>query len=103
MLLIVFINGIFGVLPVRINLVKQPNQVIKERNGSVNIFCRGMNYRSDHLVACNELVKMGCVIYGDVFNHSKGIISKDNGMIFTANIDGQHGLTNGFEVGYLMR
>ena len=33
---IIFVNGIFGVLPVRINSFKQPNQVIKERNNNLS-------------------------------------------------------------------
>ena len=37
-----------------------------------------------------------------MFNHSKGISVDDRlGAIFTANIDGRHGLINGFEVGYV--
>ena len=32
---IIFVNGIFGVLPVRINSFKQPTQVIKERNSNL--------------------------------------------------------------------
>jgi hypothetical protein len=58
-----------------------------------------MNNRHDHLVACEWLKKAGCLIYGDVYNHSKGISSENEGLIFTANIDGKHGLKNGFEVG----
>ncbi|HRG58686.1 MAG TPA: phospholipase D-like domain-containing protein [Bacteroidia bacterium] len=70
-----------------------------ERGVEVFVFSRGMNYRNDHLKACNELSKIGCSIYGDVFNHSKAILNENEGLIFTANIDGNHGLTNGFEVG----
>jgi phosphatidylserine/phosphatidylglycerophosphate/cardiolipin synthase-like enzyme len=72
------------------------------RDVSVSIFCRGMNYRNDHLAGVSELYKMGCKIYADVFNHSKGIINEKSGLIFTANIDGNHGLTNGFEVGFIL-
>ena len=65
----------------------------------ISIFCRGMNYRADHLKSCAELAKLGCIIYGDLYNHSKGIITAYESLIFTANIDGYHGLKNGFEVG----
>lgn len=75
--------------------------VLKQGN-SVFIFSRGMNYRSDHLEGCNMLASLGCKIYGDVYNHSKGIISAKESMIFTANIDGKHGLKNGFEVGLIL-
>lgn len=72
------------------------------RDVSVSVFCRGMNYRNDHLAGVSELYEIGCKIYADVFNHSKGIINEKTGLIFTANIDGNHGLTNGFEVGFIL-
>ncbi|WP_419486718.1 phospholipase D family protein [Chryseobacterium bernardetii] len=90
---------------VELNSLKQITQSIKkavDRGVSVSIFCRGMNYRNDHLKGVSELFKIGCKIYGDVFNHSKGIINENKAMLFTANIDGNHGLTDGFEVGYLL-
>lgn len=68
----------------------------------VMVFCRGMNYRDDHLTGCSLLKDIGCEIYADIFNHSKGIVNESSGMIFTANIDGNHGLSNGFEVGYIL-
>lgn len=70
------------------------------RGVKVFLFCRGMNYRNDHLSASEVLAKIGCEIFGNYDNHSKGIISEADGLIFTANIDGNHGLINGFEVGY---
>ena len=73
-----------------------------ERGKSEYIFSRGMNHRNDHLEGCTRLAKLGCKIYGDVYNHSKGIITPECGMIFTANIDGKHGLINGFEVGTIL-
>lgn len=72
------------------------------RGVSVNVFCRGMNYRGDHLQGSAQLARIGCNIYADVYNHSKGIINEQIGLIFTANIDGNHGLKNGFEVGYIL-
>lgn len=73
-----------------------------ERGVSVSVFCRGMNYRNDHLEGVSKLSEIGCVVYADVFNHSKCIINERKGMIFTANIDGNHGLNNGFEVGAIL-
>jgi hypothetical protein len=73
-----------------------------DRDVSVSVFCRGMNYRNDHLEGSSGLREIGCNIYADVYNHSKGIINEKRGLIFTANIDGNHGLTNGFEVGYIL-
>jgi phosphatidylserine/phosphatidylglycerophosphate/cardiolipin synthase-like enzyme len=83
------------------DLVKSIKSAIG-RGVSVSVFCRGMNYRSDHLLGATELYKIGCKVYGDLYNHSKGIINEHRGVIFTANIDGHHGLTNGFEVGYII-
>jgi phosphatidylserine/phosphatidylglycerophosphate/cardiolipin synthase-like enzyme len=82
-------------------LIKALKSAIR-RDVSVSIFCRGMNYRNDHLAGVSELYEMGCKIYADVYNHSKGVINEKSGLIFTANIDGNHGLTNGFEVGYIL-
>lgn len=70
-----------------------------DRNVEVKIFCRGMNYRFDHLLNCQKLAELGCDIRGDLFNHSKGISNGKEAIIFTANIDGNHGLKEGFEVG----
>jgi hypothetical protein len=70
------------------------------RGVKVSVFCRGMNYRNDHLRATEVFVKIGCNVFANYDNHSKGIISENEGLIFTANIDGNHGLINGFEVGY---
>ena len=62
-----------------------------------------MNYRNDHLTGSQLLSLAGCKIFADLFNHSKGVINEKRGMIFTANIDGFHGLKNGFEVGYVLQ
>ena len=83
------------------NLIQSLKSAIG-RNVPVSIFCRGMNYRNDHLSGVSELVEIGCKVYADVYNHSKGVINEKTGLIFTANIDGNHGLTNGFEVGYIL-
>lgn len=72
-----------------------------DEKGQIKLFCRAMNHRPDHIAACKQLAEFGIEIYGDMFNHSKGIsIDQKEGILFTANIDGKHGLKNGFEVGY---
>lgn len=73
-----------------------------KRGVPIKLFCRGMNYRYDHLTGSQILRITGCEIFGDMYNHSKGLISEKSGLIFTANIDGHHGLINGFEVGYIL-
>ena len=88
-------------------LEKIPELVEELRNANdrgitVRLFCRAMNHRKDHLDSCLKLKGIGIEIYGDYFNHSKGIYSGDEGILFTANIDGNHGLINGFEVGAIM-
>lgn len=85
-------------LPEFISAIK----LVIKKGYTVYIFSRGMNYRSDHLESCTQLAKLGCKIYGDVYNHSKGVITPESSMIFTANIDGNHGLKNGFEVGVVL-
>lgn len=84
-----------GNLPELIDSIK--NAI--NRGVSIHVFCRGMNYRSDHLHGCSILAEMGCKIYGDLLNHSKGLSNGSKTIIFTANLDGRHGLHNGFEVG----
>lgn len=81
-------------------------QAIKDASGrgvQIYLFCRGMNYRNDHLMGSQLLSLAGCKIFADLFNHSKGVINEKRGIIFTANIDGFHGLKNGFEVGYVLQ
>ncbi len=82
-------------------LIDNIQTFIQKKKGSVKIFCRARNDRPDLVLACSQLSQIGVEIFGDMFNHSKGIsVDNKTGMIFTANIDGYHGLKNGFEVGY---
>src|SRR5690606_31236538 len=39
-----------------------------EKGGKINLFCRGMNYRPDHLRNCTSLCHLGVNIFGDFFN-----------------------------------
>lgn len=41
----------------------------------------------------------GVTIVRHEYNHAKFVLSDNGGLLFTANIDGQHGLVNGFELG----
>ena len=68
----------------------------------ISIFCRAMNNRFDHLEGCRILSNLGCKLFGDYYNHSKGIVTEKKAMIFTANIDGNYGLLNSFEIGYII-
>lgn len=49
-----------------------------------------------------EMGRIGCDAYPVTNNHSKCVLSDKTGMLFTANIDGNNGLLEGFEVGCMM-
>ena len=49
------------------------------------------------------LESIGCKSRGDDNNHSKCVISDSEGIVFTANIDGIHGMKSGFEVGCILQ
>ena len=84
------------------------NDVIKAAiNRGVNVYL----YSNDKgqvgsleasVIAIQQLEKMGCKSYGDDNNHSKCVLSEKEGIIFTANIDGNSGLKSGFEVGCIL-
>lgn len=50
-----------------------------------------------------SLKQFGCEHVGDGQNHSKAVITEGEGIILTANIDGNHGLKGGFEVGCVLK
>ena len=71
------------------------------------ILVRGMNWRDDHRQQCyllaRELGRNG-VILGDYWNHSKAVVvDSEEAMVMTANMDAQHGLDHGVEVGFYSR
>ena len=71
-----------------------------DKGGELIFFCRSQNHRLEQLFCCKAINELGGKIFGDISNHSKGIVNDLNDtMIFTANIDGEKGLINGFEVG----
>lgn len=49
-----------------------------------------------------EMGRIGCDAYPVTNNHSKCVLSDKGGMLFTANIDGNNGLLEGFEVGCML-
>ena len=56
----------------------------------------------ESLLSIAQLEAMGCENHGDDNNHSKCVVNEEEGIIFTANIDGVHGMTTGFEVGCML-
>lgn len=62
------------------------------------------NYsRDDSIHQIKYLESIGCKSLGDDCNHSKCVISEAEGIVFTANIDGIHGMKSGFEVGCVLQ
>lgn len=75
-----------------------------DRGVRVRLLVRGMNTRDDLRDQCYRLAK-NCgdrlSICGDYWNHSKAIVVDNReAMILTANLDAQHGLNSGIEVGF---
>jgi hypothetical protein len=71
------------------------------------ILVRGMNWRDDHRRQCYLLARelgRNCVILGDYWNHSKAVVvDSEEAMVMSANMDAQHGLDHGVEVGFYSR
>lgn len=63
--------------------------------------CKGRNEDITNREA-EMLTTIGCKATCDGINHSKCVISEKDGIIFTANIDGESGLKSGFELGCLL-
>lgn len=61
------------------------------------------NSRQESLRQIKYLESIGCKSTGDDCNHSKCVISETEGIVFTANIDGFHGMKTGFEVGCILQ
>lgn len=77
------------------------------RDRGVNVYVySNMMGTSNSLRASRQEIKllsnMGCKVFGDNNNHSKCVLSEKEGIIFTANIDGYHGMLSGFEVGCML-
>ena len=78
----------------------------KERGVSIRLYSNNIQQcdsLGNSLKGISELERLGCESYGDDCNHSKCVISESEGVIFTANVDGNHGLRNGFEVGCILQ
>jgi hypothetical protein len=77
-----------------------------KRGVEIKILVRGI-YRSDHRQSCYYLKKtLGdqLTILGDYNNHSKAVVvDQAEAMVMTANLDAEHGLDSGIEMGFLSR
>ncbi|MBU2670180.1 phosphatidylserine/phosphatidylglycerophosphate/cardiolipin synthase family protein [Actinoplanes bogorensis] len=71
-----------------------------ERGVKVTLLCRARNNLSSHRDEALALSALGVRVVGDSLNHAKGVIADGrHGALFSANLDGEHGLTSGAEVG----
>jgi phosphatidylserine/phosphatidylglycerophosphate/cardiolipin synthase-like enzyme len=71
-----------------------------ERGVQVTLLCRARNNLADHRDEAFALSALGVRVVGDSLNHAKGVIADGtHGALFSANLDGEHGLTSGAEVG----
>jgi len=71
-----------------------------ERGVKVTLLCRARNNIPDHRDEAAALAALGVRIIGDSLTHAKGVIADGrHGALFSANLDGDHGLTSGVEVG----
>lgn len=75
-----------------------------DRGVRIRLVVRGMNWRDDHRRQCYLLAHTlgGSVdILGDYWNHSKAVVvDSEEALVLTANLDAQHGLDRGVEVGF---
>ena len=69
------------------------------RGVSVDLLVRGRNF-SSHCQQAQALADLGINIFADSLTHAKGIVADGRqGAIFSANLDLDHGLLGGIEVG----
>jgi phosphatidylserine/phosphatidylglycerophosphate/cardiolipin synthase-like enzyme len=77
------------------------------RGVQFRILVRGMNWRDDHRRQCYLLARAlgrNSTILGDFWNHSKAVVmDSEEAMVLTANMDAQHGLDHGVEMGFHSR
>lgn len=82
------------------SLVFEPLRQAIERGVAVRLHIRQKNARPWEMAELVAAADMGVEIHGDTRNHAKAVISdRKVGVVFSANLDANHGLTNGVEVG----
>ena len=84
-------------------LVLEPLQEAIRRGVEVRLFIRQRNTRPEQTQELVALHDMGVTIYGDLRNHAKVAVADGRkGVVFSANLDAQHGLDSGVEVGVVL-
>jgi phosphatidylserine/phosphatidylglycerophosphate/cardiolipin synthase-like enzyme len=77
--------------------IKRGVKVMLFCNNNVSAFNQSLQEQYTYLMGSK-----GCEAYSNNNNHSKCVLSEKEGILFTANIDGNNGLLEGFEVGCMM-
>jgi len=77
--------------------IKRGVKVMLFCNNNVSAFNQSLQEQYIYLMGSK-----GCEAYSNNNNHSKCVLSEKEGILFTANIDGNNGLLEGFEVGCMM-
>lgn len=82
------------------DLLLDPIRAAVARGVRVKLLLRPRRNQPAHLAEAAELAKAGVEIYGDQRTHVKAAIADGrHGALFSANLDFEHGLTSGVEVG----
>lgn len=84
--------------------VSAPLQRAVQRGVQVRLLTRIRNPRRTTRDSLRQLAALGVEVRGDSTNHAKFVIAdRSVGALFSANLDAEHGLTNGIEAGVAVR
>ncbi len=90
-------NALFKLQKSIDNAIKRGVKVTLFCNNNMPAFNQSLQEQYIYLMGSK-----GCEAYSNNNNHSKCVLSEKEGLLFTANIDGNNGLLEGFEVGCMM-
>lgn len=84
----------------RPDLVTEPLRRALDRGVLVRMLVRSRNNVREHRDCARLLHEMGVEVYGDPKTHAKGVIAdRAHGALFSANLDAEHGIFSGVEMG----
>ena len=82
------------------SLVFEHLQRAIQRGVAVRLHLRQRNARPNEMIDVLAAAEMGVQIHGDIRNHAKAVIAdRRAALVFSANLDANHGLTSGVEAG----
>lgn len=90
-------NALFKLQKAIDKAIKRGVKVTLFSNNNMSAFNKSLQEQYIYLMGSK-----GCEAYSNNNNHSKCVLSEKEGLLFTANIDGNNGLLEGFEVGCMM-